>query len=459
MDNTPKSTPEYIDYDDYGSYPEIDSSEGAHISNIDNKTDETENIQSEPSIDSDASQEINGPTEPKMLEALTDKTDKVLGETYSKLTALSKFKDMLFSPDGKYNEQRKSIHETVKAISTRHFGTVEYHKEIEKYDDSPDDTAETSLQKKAYRKAILVFAQKLGFLGDKPLLPTNDFETKMNLSSNPEKHDGEVEAIIIPGSAALSNYKRFYHASKAISTGAINTNKIVFAACGRKTTEGEKKTMRDAGYDEGETEFDLGLQAVRDIAGEFVHGPVESVRTVNLNGSEYPVRVLSGLVMIDDKVISIDIVNSPYDKTRRDEKGNLANRANTEETFFSVMTALDNHTPEKTVCIASHDVWKPCQHVAAEYIFSGYFGKNVISSGPDNCDRLRVNENGELDIRMAEAVVDEMSKYLDELEKLDVFLAEQNILRLFSKTMSGNKFDDKVLFTNKIVRGLAGKLK
>ena len=392
--------------------------------------------------------------QPESTERLAEETSESLELAYSELTSLAQIKTAIFHPEKVDDGHRKGIHEIVSDISTRHFGTVEYHKEIEKYNDAADDTPEIREQKRAYREAILLFAQKLGFLGDEILQPTNDFEKKMNLSSNPEKYEQPVEAIVVPGAAALSNYKRFYHAIKSISTGAINTDRIVFATCGRNTTDAEKKTMRNAGYGECATEFDLQIQAVQDIAGGFINKPVESERTVNLNGNEYPVRVLTGQIMVDGKTVSVDIVESPYDKTRRDERGNLAKRANTEETFFSVMTVLDNKTPDKTVCIASHDTWKPCQHVAAQYIFGGYFGKNVISSGPDNLDRLRLDENGELDINAAEAVVDEMSKYLDELEKLDIFLAEQNILRLFNKTMSDKH---KILFTNKIVRGLGNK--
>ncbi len=385
------------------------------------------------------------------LEKLIEKTGEALHSAYSKLTDLSIIKRSVFHPEKIDDGHRKNVHEIVNDISTRHFGTVEYHNEIEKYNDAPDDTSEVRDKKRSYRKAILYYAQQLGFLGNKPLEPTNDFEKKMNLSSNPEPYDGEVEAIVVPGAAALSNYKRFYHAIKSISTGAIKTNKIVFATCGRQTTDAEKKTMQNAGYGECATEFDLEVQAVQDIAGGFINEPVETQKIVNLNGNEYPVRVLTGFIRVNNDIVTVCIVESPYDTTRRDERGNLAKRANTEETFFSTMTVLDDQTPNKTLCITSHDTWKPCQHVAAEYIFGGYFGKNIISSGPDNCDRLQINEDGELDINMAEAVVDEMSKYLDELEKLDVFLAEQNILRLFNKTMSDKH---KILFTNKIVRGL-----
>lgn len=348
------------------------------------------------------------------------KTENRIQYVEQELKNLSTLKDTIFHPEKLDNNDENSVHDIVKNISTRHFGVMAYHYETEKYNDLPDDDVNTIFKKRTYRQAILSTAQKLDFLGKKLLEPKTDFERELGFSSNPTAYNGEVEAIIVPGAAALSNYKRFYHAVKAISTGAIKTDTIIFAACERIVNANEHKTMANKGFSCGETEFELGLQAVNDIAGGFINGTQQTEeKEVLFNGIEYPVKVVSGKVLINGKEIFVKVVESPYDKTRKLENGQFTQRANTEETFISAMTVLDKDATNKTVCITSHDIWKPCQHVAAELIFGGYYGRKIISSGPDNCNRLYNNELGELDVDSAEAVVDEMSKYLYELEKLN----------------------------------------
>ena len=308
----------------------------------------------------------------------------------------------------------------IDGLSTRRRGTLAYHQEVVKYDDKEEDDEVTLLAKQTYRLKLLETGQKLGFLDEKIKQPTNSLEEILDCSSEPEKITEELEAIVVPTAAGLSNIKRAYHVFKAIATGAIVTDKIVFASCDRPTSETEKKSLTARGFSSGETEYQLVIGAINDIFGGFV-GETQPIQdSVVFRDSEtvYPITGITGQVDINGRLVTVKVVDSPFDKSRVMADGTLATRANTEETYYSVATVLDN-SAKKPVCITSHDIWQLHQLVVAERVFGVNLGRNVFSSAPNNCSRLYIDANGQTDIASAEALEDEMSKYLYELEKLE----------------------------------------
>ncbi len=360
------------------------------------------------------------------LESLHQSTEKYLGFARGRLSDLLTVKDSIYPRESDYGSSASesleySDDEIIDCLSTRHRGTRPYHEETQKYGDLTDDSTETKHNKRVYRNSILQVGIELGFIDGNIKEPSNDYEKMLDCSSEPEVIKEDLEAIVIPTAAGLSNIKRAYHAFKAVASEAIKTDKIVFATCDRQATDAEKKSLSDKGFSIGNTEYELALCAVNDVYGGFVGETtrIEEKVTFRDSDDEYTVRGVSGFVLIDGKKIEVKVVDSPFDKNRKMDDGKPAMRANTEETFYSAATVLNQDGSNKPVCITSHDVWQAHQVVVANRVFGAGFGRNVYGSAPNNCSRLFVDENGDVDILAAEALEDEMSKYLFELEKLE----------------------------------------
>lgn len=322
--------------------------------------------------------------------------------------------------ESELNQVEYGDDQIIDGLSTRRRGTLAYHQETVKYNNLPEDSEQILFAKKTYRAKLLEAGQSLGFLDGKIKQPANQLEEVLDCSSEPLKIESELEAVVIPTAAGLSNTKRAYHVFKAIASGAITTDKIVFASCDRPTSEAERNGLTSKGFSSGETEYQLAVGTINDIFGGFVGEvqPIQANVTFRDSDTEYPVGGITGQVDVNGKLITVKIVNSPFDETRLMADGTLTKRANTEETYYSVAAVLDSES-KKPVCITSHDVWQLHQLVVAERVFGVGSGRNVFGSSPNNCSRLKLDESGQVDINAAEALEDEMSKYLYELEKLE----------------------------------------
>lgn len=304
-------------------------------------------------------------------------------------------------------------------LGLRGGGIVAFHNEKEKYNPLDGDSPELSRQKDEYRHGILVAAQQFGFIARSPSEASDPLDRKLKITDSVlVPIDGSVEAAIVPGAAGLANLLRFRDAQRNIESSALPTNRIIMTACDRPTRGDEKANLAKAGFTPGETEFEICQTAVLDLAGGYIDTPTEETFDVTLESGEYPARLVSGTVLIGNQPVRIDIISAPYDPERLLPDDSHAIRANTEETFIAAAQLLSS--TRSTLVIESHDTWAPAQRVIAERIFGIQNNKKVLGTGPLKSDRIFYRDDGVVDITMAEAVVDEMTKYYKELVNLRV---------------------------------------
>lgn len=317
-------------------------------------------------------------------------------------------------PDQLYPEPTYNGNYYESDLGLRQGGAVAFHHEKEKYNPSPDDTLFVQQQKFEYRQIILTPAQELGFVAKQPGEASNELDYRLKLTDSVlEPIDVPIEAVIIPGAAGLSDHVRFRGTIRDIESGAVHTDRIIMATCDRPVTPTEKITLATAGFSAGETEFELCQSAIGDLTDGFIEPPTESEIAVTLPSGTYPARLLSGKVFIGEQPIRIDILSAPYDPQRLLPDGKPAIRTNTEETFIAVGELLIKG--RSTLLIESHDTWAPAQRVIAERIIGVNNNKQVLGTGALKSDRVITREDGSIDLNMAEAVIDEMTKYFKEL--------------------------------------------
>ena len=259
---------------------------------------------------------------------------------------------------------------------------------------------------------VLDVAKKMGFVKMDVYRARNAMERRLNIYSEPAIYEGAVNEILVFAAAGLSNLVRLYHAVNAIKTGAVKTNRIIIAAGQRETSEAERAKLESAGFASGKSEFELGMNAVKDLLGI----EMEQVNGVPMKYAdrEYMTKLAQAQVEIDGCEVKMEVLEAPYDPARKLENGKLATRANTEETLVSLRELISGDGG--VTYVVSHDMWQPVQEMITRRMLPG---RTIVGSGPQNLDRIyRDSESGTLKLKGAGGMQDELKKYFQELLKV-----------------------------------------
>ena len=309
------------------------------------------------------------------------------------------------------------------ALDTRRGGTIEYSNiaAMEKFDGSDRD--------EVYRQAVLGAAQKHGFVAEHPGKSANELDRYFGVTeSTLQPIEGKVDAVIIPGAAGKSNVVRAYDALRNILSGAIDTDTIILAGCDRPVAAAEGAAAAQFGVSVGENEIGSMMHAIQDVARQMPGVEVASSFSFDEPGeesptvyAEAPAKSWGAVLNIGGRQVSVTGLLAPYSEVRAERAGLATPRANTEETFIASI----DHIPEGegSVVIASHDTWSVNQAELADLVFGQATGKEVIGSTVFYDDRVLQAEDGTLDLRATEQVVDEMRKLIDTLTRRRVALA------------------------------------
>lgn len=319
-----------------------------------------------------------------------------------------------------YDEETYNIDFYRNDLDLRKWGAITHADAATLLDTSPEDSAEAVEKKRLYRTTVRRAAAQLGFISHESRPASHPDDIALGIEdSELEPITGKVDAIIIPGAAGLTNHKRLRDSIKNIESGKIDTERIIITACERPVTDREKQNISHAGFNSGDTEFELCYAALNDLTTGFNSGYVDFQLPVHFPGSTEQARVVSGIVEIGGRQIGVDLLSAPFDPHRKLADGKPANRALTDETFIPALTLLPEG--EGTIVVESHDTWAPAQTLTAQRIFGLEADKKVIGTGPFNADRL-VGDN---DLNKASEVVSDMMKYIYELRKLRVAIATE----------------------------------
>ncbi len=304
-------------------------------------------------------------------------------------------------------------------------GNAEFHKEKEKLDDLPTDSPELRERKHAYRLAILKAAKALGgYTTDlAPGVSENLLDQYIGIreSELSPKNSLEVEAVVVPAAAALSNYIRAWDALRDIDSGAINTDTFIFATGERVVPDEQKETLAKKGFTSGETEYESAQIALQDLLGISLEDVQEKRMQANYGSATRDIVYKQFTHPVGGKLINFTVLEAAYDRDRRLEGNTLPDRANTDETFYATLPFLGKEAD--SIVIKSHDTWIPYQEVIGNKVFGLYGNKNVIASGAYKDNRVLLREDGSFDVAQAQGVIDEIAKKHDDLVKLRV-LAE-----------------------------------
>lgn len=307
-------------------------------------------------------------------------------------------------------------------MGLRNGNALDYHQTTEKYDKGfSEENAERDLE---YRQAILSVAQELGFISKHPGEATNPIDQNIGiLDSELEPIDEKVAAIVINGAAGMSNQKRVRDAIRNIESGAINTDRIIITAGTRPVGDAEKSRVKPP-YHAGNTEFESIKLAAQDLLGiTFEDEPV----TIPVGyGEGLTAKVEKAVASIGDRLVTIEVVEAPFDSGRIMTDGSNAKRINTEEAFLATLPLLEDE--KGAIVMESHDTWTPWQNLIGHQVFGLEQGRNVYPAGPFNAERVYWSEeDGQktMDIAAPQDVVDEIVKTYRQLVQLQISLQSQ----------------------------------
>lgn len=303
---------------------------------------------------------------------------------------------------------------------------VEFHTEKEKYNPLPGDNAELSTLKSTWRPIVMNKGLELGFITD--VIGKSDDEKERWLGIQPNTFEGvdePVEAMVVAAAAGISTHKRLFRGIQDIETGRVKTDKLIIAAGERKVPVDEQGRIEAIGVRSGKTEYESAIIAAQTLLG--ISFDEADALAVPYGPAELRGKISHGIAVIGDQLVDVYVVDAPTNPRRDLEGGKRADRANTEETFLALESILDKGSG--TIVLESHDTWKNYQHTIALKSLGVMFGKNIITTGPDNDERLFYNNDGQPDIHMAEGVQDEIAKYPTFLTDLRV-KAENELLLL-----------------------------
>lgn len=266
-----------------------------------------------------------------------------------------------------------------------------------------------------YTAAILEAAQALGYVAPElPPAPTDPIDQALGIAdSYLQPIDEPAEAVIIPTARSISNPMRTRDALRNIDSGAVLTNKLIFASCDRPVDDVERAKMEQLGLHYGTTEFGSAVAAFNDFTHTAIDPEDAEPFFVELNGQLFEGKQLKTIVDRPRGPLEVIFVSAPFDPRRivgkNKETGQpvYASRANSEENFLAAYEFL---SPDPSLLvIESHDVWAKCQAEVAQQIL-GPKGKRTFGTGPFKLDRFKMDENGKLALNAPGEVVDEIAK-------------------------------------------------
>lgn len=322
-------------------------------------------------------------------------------------------------PEPSYNDEFPS-----EVIGLRK--AVEFHTEKEKYNPLPNDSAELSALKRTWRPIVMKKGLELGFITDTVGKSDDEKERRLGIQPNQFKGvDEPIEALVVAAAAGISTHKRLFRGIQDIETGRVKTSKLIIAAGERNVPTDEQGRIEAIDVKSGKTEYEAAVIAAETLLG--ISFDETDALAVPYGPSDLRGEISHGIAVVGDQLIDIYVVNAPTNPRRDLEGGKRADRANTEETFLALESLLEDGGG--TIVLESHDTWKNYQHAIALKSLSVMYGKDVITTGPDNDERLFYNTDGQLDMHMAEGVQDEIAKYSVFLTDLRV-KAENELLLL-----------------------------
>ncbi len=347
------------------------------------------------------------------LAELSIENDKALLDLHKDMTSLMGLRHSLFNlessqikdlvTDSLYADPSYNDTFILNDMGLRGGGVKEFHNEAETYAYDESDSAYTATIKRLYRFYIMQAAQKHGFITPSPEEASNPIDRELGIKDSTLESIPEKVDIIVAGAAGRANVIRIRDTYRNIESGAVSVNKIILTGCDRPVGDAERQRVEFAGFRAGGTEFESLILAAADVMGAEFEGATEEYDVDY--GSNLKATSLSGGVVINGRSIPVIAVSAPFDPERQ-VGGRAASRANTEETFRAASPLLE----VDAVLVESHDTWVPYQKLVAQQVFSVNDGKRVYATGPFNQDRVFINQCGGVDIKGAEAVVDEMAK-------------------------------------------------
>lgn len=335
---------------------------------------------------------------------------EVKGTDYSKELSIA---------DQLYDHPSNNVDFISHDMGLRNGNALDYHQTTEKYDKGfSEENAERDLE---YRQAILSVAQELGFVSKRPGEATDPVDRNIGiLDSELEPIDEKVAAIVINGAAGMSNQKRVRDAIRNIESGAIDTDRIIITAGTRPVNDSEKSRVKPP-YHAGDTEFESMKLAAQDLLG-ITFDDEPTIIPVSY-GEGLTARVEKTVASIGSRLVTIEVVEAPFDSTRIMTDGSNAKRINTEEAFLATLPLLESE--EGAIVMESHDTWTPWQNLIGHQVFGLAQGRNVYPAGPFNAERVYWSEEDSkktMDIAAPQDVVDEIIKTYKQLVQLQVSL-------------------------------------
>ena len=296
-------------------------------------------------------------------------------------------------------------------LGLRGGGSLEFHQETESYNPKPSDSPELAEKKRIYRRKILEVAQKHGFVAQEPGEATSDIDRELGILDSTLEQIQEPVDVIIAGAAGLANIVRTRDVLRTIESGAVTTNHIILTGCERPVGDGERANLERKGFSGGATEYESLLRAAEQVLGAKFGKNERAIPAPY--GDSLQTHLSEGMAIINNKEVSVTVLSAPFDPKRM-VGDKPAARANTEETFLAALPLLeDGHD----VLIVSHDTWVPYQQGIGELTLGTQTNKAIHCTGPLTADRVYRTEDGEMDIKDAQGVVDEMAKVYQELAR------------------------------------------
>ena len=374
---------------------------------------------------------INSEREAELKAALLDFTEQELQRMHTAIVPLLELRHGLFDVKGTdyvedlaiadqlYDHPSNNVDFIAHDMGLRNGNSLDYHQTTEKYDKGFSE--ENAERDREYRRAILSVAQELGFIAKHPGQATHPIDQNIGiLDSELIPIDEKVAAIVINGAAGMSNLKRVRDAARNIESGAINTHRMIITAGTRPVNDAEKSRVKPP-YRAGDTEFESMKLAAEDLLG-ITFDDEPTVVSVGY-GEELTAKVLKAIANIGGRLVTVEVVEAPFDSSRIMSDGSNAKRINTEEAFLATLPLLENEAG--AVVMESHDTWTPWQNLIGHQVFGLEQGRNVYPAGPFNAERVYWSEeNGQsaMDIVAPQDVVDEIVKTYKQLVQLQVSL-------------------------------------
>jgi|GEM_PF-5186104 len=306
------------------------------------------------------------------------------------------------------------------ALNTRKGGNLGFGKE-----------AETIAPNSSLGHTIFTIAQRFEFIPrEVASWPHDAFNLRLGMGdSRAEKLPRTlVEAVIVGGGKGATNSERLHNALEDIRRGIIDSSKIIVATCDRPVIDSdEKETLTTFQLPLAKSEFDMAVADLNYLEGTTLDPreaqsfmvPFEQrkwVKGKQLEPAMAEGKYIETTVALSGRDVRVILVSAPFDPRRRLPGGNMAIRANTEETFIAAKPFLADEIGA-TVVIESHDIWINAQKVIGEEVF-GLNGKRVLATGPRRLDRITYDAEHGFVLNKPEAVLDEIAKTYRQLVEL-----------------------------------------